>query len=95
MAPVFFRERVVIKTRLLQFNETEILMEGVMSNENESFAKSVVWINFIYFDLDKGRVVKHTEELMNHWRKISFGSPEIDMADFDGRVEQIKSQFQK
>ena len=90
MLPVFFRERVKIKTRLIKFDKATILMEGVMSDESETLVKSVVWINFIYFDLDKGKVISHSEELMRQWQNIWFGSPEAVISNFEGRLEQIR-----
>ena len=92
MAPVSFREKVSVKTSLIHYTDTSLLMEGVMLDKTRNYLKSVIWIHFRNFDLPSGKLIKHSDELMGLFDKISIQGINID--SFGGRVKEIIS-FQK
>ena len=92
MAPVSFREKVSVKTSLINYTDTSLLMEGVMLDKTRNYLKSVIWIQFRHFGLQSGKLIKHSDELMELFDKISLRGISID--SFDGRVKEIIS-FQK
>jgi YbgC/YbaW family acyl-CoA thioester hydrolase len=85
--PVLFRERVSVMTRLIKYNNDSLLMEGVMFDRNRKIIKSIIWIEFRYFDLTKGKLAKHSEEMMELFNKISIKGMSTEF--FDERVKEI------
>ncbi len=63
-------------------------------NKDGRQLKSVIWTEFKYFSLTKGKSVKHSNELMGFFREIVLGgNGDIRINDFDERVKKIKAQF--
>ncbi|MBI9092858.1 MAG: thioesterase family protein [Desulfobacterium sp.] len=87
LSPVFFRETVAIRTRLIHYKGDSLLMEGVMLDKNHKSLKSVIWIEFRHFDLAKGQRVEHPEELMERFDKMVKRG--INIESFDERVKEI------
>ncbi len=87
--PVIFRETVTIKTRLIRFTENSLLMEGVMSGKKGDL-KSVIWIEFRYFDLAKGKPGRHPDNLMELFDRITIKG--INTDSFDSRVRDIRNE---
>ncbi len=87
ISPVFFRETVSIQTRLINYNADSLLMEGVMLDKNHKYLKSVIWIEFRHFDLTKGQLVKHSEELMERFENMLKRG--VNNESFDERVKEI------
>ena len=85
--PVFFRENVSIRTSLIHYNGDTLLMEGTMLDKNRKSLKAVIWIEFRHFDLTKGQLITHSEELMALFEKILKNGVNTD--DFDERVKEI------
>ena len=93
IAPVFFREKVIIKTCLLHFTANSVLMEGAMLDTDVNRLKSVIWTKFVYFNLSKGKSIKHSDELMQLFESIVKDNNKIKIDAFDSRVKEIKNQF--
>lgn len=87
LSPVYFRETVAILTRLIHYNGDSLLMEGVMLDKNHKYLKSVIWIEFRHFNLAKGQLVEHSEDLMERFDKMVKRG--IDIDSFDERVKEI------
>ncbi len=87
ISPVFFREIISIRTSLIKYNGDSLLMEGVMLDKNRKYLKSVIWIEFRHFDLTSGKLIKHSDELMELFEKMSIKG--INIESFDVRVNKI------
>ncbi|MDM8538759.1 acyl-CoA thioesterase [Desulfobacterales bacterium HSG17] len=85
--PVLFREKVSIRTRLINYNDNSLLMEGVMLDKDRKKLKSIIWIEFKHFDLTSGKLTKHSNELMELFDKISIKGINADY--FNERVKEI------
>lgn len=91
LAPVFFRNTVSIRTRLIEYGKYSLLMEGVMLDKKQRRLKSVIWIEFKHFNMKNGKRIEHSDELMLLFDRISMRG--IHTASFDARVrELIRSQ---
>jgi len=62
-APVQLMERVVIQTRILEWNKTDMLMEFLMWNNDKSRLKSMFWSRMVYYDLKTQKRVEHSTYL--------------------------------
>ena len=89
ISPVFFREKVSIKTCLITYTDNSLLMEGIMLDNTRKYVKAVIWIEFKYFDLTNGKLITHSAELTELFVKILIRG--IDTDSFDTRVKKIIS----
>ncbi len=89
LAPVVFMEKVLIKTRLVQINGNALKMEGIMYDEDSRRIKSVIWINFMHFDIQAGKMSPHPDDVMGLFKSILLGGIENNI--FDKRVSEIVS----
>ncbi|MDM8536301.1 acyl-CoA thioesterase [Desulfobacterales bacterium HSG17] len=91
LSPCYFRENVTIKTHLLQYSNTTLLMEGVMTDAEQKRIKAIIWTEFRYFDLAAGKPARHDDALMRFWDSIviSTVTPKLNSGDFDLRVKEI------
>lgn len=91
--PVLFREKISVMTRLIKYSNNSLLMEGVMFDNNRKILKSIIWIEFRYFNIEKAKLAKHADELMELFDKISIKN--INTESFDERVKEIISLQRK
>ena len=94
IAPVQFRETVLLKTRLLHFTEKLLLMEGVMASQNGTVVKSVIWTEFRYYSLETGRAMNHPDDLMLFLGTIALEDGlSIEVKGFAARVTEIRKEI--
>ncbi len=93
LSPVIFRERVLIRTRLIHHTDTSLLMEGVMTGMIRKDLKSVTWIEFRHFDLACQTPARHSARLMDLFQKIAARG--INTSDFDARIKEVLSSHKK
>ncbi|MBU0969781.1 MAG: acyl-CoA thioesterase [Proteobacteria bacterium] len=87
LAPVFFREKVLIRTRLLRYTDRSLLMEGVMTDMTRKDLKSATWIEFRHFDLVRKTQIRHSGPLMDLFEKMAVRR--FNTSDFDARVKAL------
>ena len=68
--PTFLMEKVTIRSQLLEFNNKQVKIEICMFDEKMQRIKSLLWSNFIFFDLKTNRVIHHTEDLQKLFEAI-------------------------
>ena len=86
--PASWMEVVSIESRLIQYSESSVLIEGFMWNEHKTKLKSLMWAKLVHFDLKTQKSCKHTEELMNLFSKVHY--PFENNLTFDERVKSLK-----
>src|SRR5215510_10724033 len=57
--PAQVSEEVLIKTHLVHFTESTIVVEGIMFDKNMKRPKAVIWTEFTYVSLTTGRTKQH------------------------------------
>ncbi len=89
--PAAVMEEVIIRTRLLDFTPTALVVEGLMMDKNSTSLKSLAWFEFVHVSLENGRPVEHTDKLMRLCQLIAV--PEgYDPNGFNRRVEALRHQ---
>ncbi len=87
LRPAFLMENVHIESQLLSYNESELLVEMRMFNENTAELKAVIWCGFTHFDLLKQRRAHHSDDLMKFFNEIHLP---VDATTFEKRILDIK-----
>jgi len=90
LKPAFLMETVIIESQLINFNDTEILAEMRMYNENKSQLKSVIWCGFVHYNLLAQKRETHTKKLMELFKNIN--NP-LEVKTFEERIKRLKSNL--
>jgi len=89
LKPAFLMEEVVIQSQLLQFEDTQILVELRMLNANKTETKAVMWSTFVHFNLLQQKREVHSEELVTLFKTVVNPGDEIQ---FQERILSFKRQ---
>ena len=89
LKPAFLVETVVIDSTLLKLNETGLLIEMKMWNEQKDKLKSVMWTNLVHINIKKQKIETHSQELLKTFRL--FENPLDENIGFDERIEQLRN----
>lgn len=93
LSPANLMEDVLIKTRLIAFNNRILTVEGLMLDVTEQLLKAVIWMEFFVIDMRTMRPTTHSAELMNFFERIRWQEEEIDTHEFDGRVKALRKHY--
>ena len=91
--PARYAETVIIVSRLLEFNEYDILLEMVMWDKKKTTIKAIFWARFSHVDLIEGKRIEHNEELKELFSAVCYDEKNIELKSFDKRMEQIKNSL--
>lgn len=89
LKPAFLMEEVVIESQLLQFGESQLLVELRMLNSDKTEVKAIMWSAFVHFNLLQQKRESHSEELLKLFKIVV--NP-VDEALFEQRISAIKKQ---
>jgi acyl-CoA thioester hydrolase len=92
--PVNMMEEILIRTRLIHFDETSLMVEGLMLDRDGSRLKALVWFDFVYVSMADGRPVKHTDDLMTVFGSVAMNA-DYDPNGFNRRVEILRRRTRK
>jgi len=94
LRPAVLIEEVVIRTCLIHYGESTILIEAVMLDKAKKHVKAVLWSEFTYVSLANGKKIPQREELIQFMRAVlienSFWSE-----GFAARAQQLKRPMPK
>lgn len=62
--PAMYNEKVLIRTSLIQYGESDLLMEGVIMDAAETHLKALIWTRFVFVNLGTGKKEMHSEDLL-------------------------------
>lgn len=94
LRPVAAMEEVLVRTRLIHFAETSLVVEGLMLDQDARSLKALIWFDFVYISLASGRPAKHPEELTRRFASVVI-SQEYDPDGFKRRVEEVRLEIRK
>lgn len=86
--PASWMEIVSIETRLIQFSESSLVVEGLLWDEHKTRLKSLMWAKLVHFSLETQRSCKHSEELMKLFSEVHY--PLEEMLTFEERVKSLR-----
>jgi acyl-CoA thioester hydrolase len=94
LRPVNAMEEILVRTRLIHFAETALVVEGLMLDKEARTLKALIWFDFVYISLTNGRPAKHPQELMQLFESVVFPAA-YDPDGFKSRVEEVRLEIRK
>jgi len=89
LKPAFLMEEVVIQSQLLQFGDSQLLVELRMLNSDKTEIKAIMWSTFVHFNLLQQKREIHSEELMELFKSVVNPSTELS---FEQRISAVKKR---
>ena len=81
LRPASMQETVLIESQLIQATSRSLLVEMRMWDENKSILKSILWTNFIYFNIRTQKPEPHPAELSRLFNEIVLPVEQQTFAD--------------
>jgi len=64
LKPANAYETVCIRTSLIEYAESQLLVEAIMTDEKQQQIKAVQWTRFVFVNIQAGKKEKHPADLM-------------------------------
>ncbi|WP_075340320.1 acyl-CoA thioesterase [Tenacibaculum agarivorans] len=85
--PAVLMETVTIQSQLISYSDKRLHVEIRMLNESKTELKAVMWSSFVYFNLLQLSSEKHTEDLLELFRKVVLP---VKQTNFEKRVKNLR-----
>lgn len=83
--PALYNEKVKIRSALLTYTDSDLLVEGIVSDEKETHVKALVWTRFVHVNIGNGKKEQHSEDLLQLFASVKV----------DDRPATIKERLQQ
>ncbi|MET2984144.1 acyl-CoA thioesterase [Aureibaculum conchae] len=90
LRPAFLMETVTIESQLINYSETDLLVEMRMYDKDKTELKAIIWCGFVHFNLLKQSRDTHNEKFMNLFKEICL--PLENSKTFEQRIQGLKSK---
>jgi YbgC/YbaW family acyl-CoA thioester hydrolase len=67
--PALYNERIKIRTALLEYTDSDLLVEGIVTDEKETHLKALIWTRFVHVNIH-GKKEQHNEEITRLFESI-------------------------
>ena len=84
LSPARNNQTVLLRTKMLNFSRSSIVVEAVMLTEDGKRLLATGWADFRYFDVRSGRPARHEPDLMQLFDRVSL------RVDFSFREERAR-----
>lgn len=91
--PANVGEWVRIFSRFIWFDQSSVLVEYVMTDDEVKQLKTVLWTQMKYVDMKTGRLTQHPELVHQYLDAITVSGQQVNLHDFEPRIKQIKADL--
>ncbi|GAA4970238.1 acyl-CoA thioesterase [Algibacter aquimarinus] len=89
LKPAFLMETVYIESQLIKYTNSELLVEMRMFNEDKTHIKSIIWCEFVHFNLLLQKRETHSTEFLNLFKSVNHP---VDSQTFEERIQKFKTK---
>ncbi|SDY43586.1 acyl-CoA thioesterase [Hymenobacter psychrophilus] len=95
LRPARHAETVLIRTQLIHFDNSNLVVEMQMLREDGLQLKALLWSEMTLVRLPGGTRTEHSESLMELLEQLDVEDVDYDPDGFDDRVRELRKQFKK
>jgi acyl-CoA thioester hydrolase len=88
-------EIVHIRTQLIHFDNSNLVVEMQMLNEDGQKLKAVLWSEMTFVKVDSGVRTDHSDELMEMLEQLDVEGIDYDPDGFDERVRALRKELKR
>jgi acyl-CoA thioester hydrolase len=93
LRPAKLKERIRLRSRLIDFTENETVVESIMASEDGRYLKSLLWSRFTFVNLKTGRATPHPEFITQMLKVTKVDAPEYLKNAFETRVRTVSQEL--
>lgn len=90
--PALYNERVKIRTALLEFGNSDLLIEGIVTDLNETHLKALLWTRFVHVNIGNGKKEQHNDELLQLFTAVKVDDRPALIRERLQQFSEIKSK---
>lgn len=91
--PADHGETVHIQTRIVHFDNSTIVVESVMLDDNRSKLKSLLWTTYRYISTETAKPTDHSDDIMDLLEDLDDEDISYDPDGFQQRIRKVSKQL--
>jgi len=95
LRPANHAEVVRIRTQLIHFDNSNLVVEMQMLNEDGTRLKAVLWSEMAFIRVQSATRTDHSDALMDLLEQLDVDDVNYDPDGFDERVKQLRKQLKR
>ncbi|HLK98528.1 MAG TPA: acyl-CoA thioesterase [Hymenobacter sp.] len=95
LRPAHHGELVRIRTQLIHFDNSNLVVEMQMLSEDGQRLKALLWSEMTFVAVRSGTRSEHSDALMDMLEKLDVDAIDYDPDGFDERVKTVRKQFKQ
>ncbi|QNH62640.1 acyl-CoA thioesterase [Hymenobacter sediminicola] len=95
LRPANHGELVRIRTQLIHFDNSNLVVEMQMLSEDSQRLKALLWSEMAFVAVKSGTRSEHSDELMDLLEKLDVDEIDYDPDGFDDRVRMVRKQLKQ
>ncbi|WP_026463348.1 acyl-CoA thioesterase [Adhaeribacter aquaticus] len=93
--PAAVGEQVVVQTKIIHFDNSSLVIEATMLNQERNLLKALLWTTMRFVNLETGKTTDHPDTLMDLLDELDVGDVMYEPDGFYERVKEVKHQVKK
>ncbi|UYZ57936.1 acyl-CoA thioesterase [Hymenobacter latericus] len=95
LKPANHGEEVLIRTQLIHFDNSSLVVEMQMLDAAGLRLKSLLWSEMAFISLVNGKRADHSDALMDMLEQVDVDDVQYHPDGFDERIRELRHQFKK
>ncbi|RSK50945.1 acyl-CoA thioesterase [Hymenobacter rigui] len=95
LRPANHAEQVLIRTQLIHFDNSNLVVEMLMLSEDGLRLKAVLWSEMAFVKVPGGTRTEHPDELMDMLEQLDVEAVDYDPDGFDERVKRLRKELKR
>ncbi|RSK37291.1 acyl-CoA thioesterase [Hymenobacter metallilatus] len=95
LRPANHAEQVLIRTQLIHFDNSNLVVEMLMLSEDGLRLKAVLWSEMAFVKVPGGTRTEHSDELMDMLEQLDVEEVSYDPDGFDERVKRLRKELKR
>ncbi|UOG74611.1 acyl-CoA thioesterase [Hymenobacter tibetensis] len=95
LRPANHGETVVVRTQLIHFDNSNLVVEMQMLSEDGQRLKALLWSEMAFVAVKTATRIEHSEPLMDMLEELDVPDVQYDPDGFDERVKRVRKEFKQ
>lgn len=95
LRPAQHNETVLIRSQLIHFDNTNLVVEMQMLSEDGQRLKALLWSEMAFVAVRSGTRLEHSDALMDMLEEVDVEDVSYDPDGFDERVRHVRKQLKR
>ena len=74
-SPAMYNEKILIQTSLIQYNESDLQVEGIIMDAAKTHLKALLWTKYVFINTRTGKRDTHPPDLLDFFASVLNNEP--------------------